>query len=157
MGYGAVAARNGDAVVSGVLADEQLAGAEHRLRREITTAERKVADLKEEIRRKQRELSAVRVLRGTDAVAKPSQRVTSQKIQDAAYEILNTKATAMHFRDLYRALEESGLALGGKDPASGLITYLTRDRERFEWVSRGTYRAKAPPSLGTLEDRAERR
>lgn len=132
-----------------MLADDQLAEAERKLRRDISTAERKLADIQEEIRRKRRELSAVRVLRGTDVPAKQPQRVTSQKIQDAAYDILHSKGAAMHFRDLYAALEKSGMTLGGKDPASGLITYLTRDRDRFEWVSRGTYRAKTTGPAGT--------
>jgi len=130
-------------VMPGVLADEQLAEAERRLRKEITAAERRLSDLKDEIRRKRRELGAVEVLRGTESATRPTRRVASQRIQDAAFEVLSAKGTALHFRDLYRELEGAGMTLGGKDPATGLITYLTRDRERFEWVSRGTYRAKS--------------
>jgi hypothetical protein len=124
------------------LTDEHLAEAERKLRREIAVAERKLADVQTEIRRKRKELAAVHVLRGTEASSKPAPRVTSQRIQDAAFEVLRARGTPMHFRDLYQALEESKVHLGGRDPASSLITYLTRDRDRFEWVSRGTYRAK---------------
>ena len=140
-----------------MISDEDLAKAESALKSKIRGAERRIEETQTQLRRLRRELAAIQVLRGVDAAPRTGgARPTSQRVQDVAYEVLSARGAPMHFRELYAELLARGVPLGGRDPAAGLITYLVRDKERFEWASRGTYRAKPARDAGR-EDRAEGR
>ena len=44
----------------------------------------------------------------------------------------------MHFRELTRAMQDRGIAIGGRDPSNNVIAAMSRDA-RFYRPRRGTY------------------
>ena len=74
-----------------------------------------------------RELPKDRVLRSKDATF------------DAVAPILAEYPGPMHYREIYRHLQERGFEIEGKDPGNSLLARITSD-PRIERVGRGFYR-----------------
>jgi uncharacterized protein YigA (DUF484 family) len=60
------------------------------------------------------------------------------RLAAAAYEVLSDQKQPMHYRDLTRAIQDRGIAIGGRDPSNNVIAAMSRD-ERFYRPRRGTY------------------
>ncbi|MCY3505869.1 MAG: HTH domain-containing protein [Chloroflexi bacterium] len=82
-----------------------------------------------------------RVAGGPPAAARPSR---SRRAEDAelVVEYLQETGQPAHYREIYRALAEQGLVVGGKDPANTLLARYFND-SRLERVARGTYALKS--------------
>ena len=60
---------------------------------------------------------------------------------DLVVEYLEETGTPTHYREIYQALAERGLTVGGKDPANTLLSRYFND-PRLTRVKRGTYALK---------------
>lgn len=74
-----------------------------------------------------RKLPKTRVLRSRDATF------------DAVAPILTENPGPMHYREMYRHLQERGFEIEGKDPGNSLLARITSD-PRIERAGRGFYR-----------------
>ncbi len=75
--------------------------------------------------------------------AAPASASKSRRVADAdlVVDYLAEIGQPTHYRQLYQALAQRGLAVGGKDPANTLLSRYFND-PRLERVARGTYALK---------------
>jgi hypothetical protein len=59
--------------------------------------------------------------------------------RDEAISVLRDHGSAMHYRDLYRAIAARGFSFGGRSPEATFLASLSRDRDTFVGVGRGCY------------------
>lgn len=58
-------------------------------------------------------------------------------------KILKDHSDGMHYREIYRRLEDRGYRMKGRDPAINLIAHMSNDKEnRFESLSKGVWRLR---------------
>lgn len=60
------------------------------------------------------------------------------RLAAAAYDVLLNVEQPMHYRELTRAMQDRGIAIGGRDPSNNVIAAMSRDA-RFYRPRRGTY------------------
>ena len=74
----------------------------------------------------------------------PRQSTRSRREEgaDLVVEYLQEAGQPAHYREIYKALVERGLVVGGKDPANTLLARYFND-PRLERVARGTYALKS--------------
>ena len=58
---------------------------------------------------------------------------------DAAYDLLTTLEIPLHYRSLAQQLSDSGIYVGGKDPAATLLSKISRDDRFKRSPERGVY------------------
>ena len=58
---------------------------------------------------------------------------------EAAYDLLTTLGKPLHYRELALRISESGVHLGGKDPAATLLSRMSRDDRFRRGPERGLY------------------
>jgi hypothetical protein len=66
--------------------------------------------------------------------------------EEARYQIakiLKDYPDGLHYREIYKKLEDRGYKMKGKEPAINLIAHMSNDREeRFESLSKGVWKLK---------------
>jgi len=67
--------------------------------------------------------------------------VSKRKTSDIAYEVLKKAGIPMYYKDLCKAILQTGFEIRGEDPAANLIAHISID-PRFKRVKRGTYALK---------------
>lgn len=135
----------------GILFQEQARSELERLQARMGELDSELARLREE---RERVATAVDHLRGLLNLEAQSVSVTagppasarasrSRRAEDAdlVVEYLQEIGQPAHYREIYRALTEQGLSVGGKDPANTLLARYFND-SRLERVARGTYALK---------------
>jgi uncharacterized protein YigA (DUF484 family) len=60
------------------------------------------------------------------------------RLAAVAHEVLVTSGKPMHYSELTRAIQDRGVAIGGRDPSNNVIAAISRDA-RFYRPRRGTY------------------
>lgn len=51
-----------------------------------------------------------------------------RKPSDVAYDVLSRKGVPMHYRAILEEVNKEGVVIGGRDPGTTLIAYLSRDK-----------------------------
>ena len=62
-----------------------------------------------------------------------------KRAADAAHSLLTTMGSPLHYRDLAGQIVESGIYIGGKDPAATLLSKISRDNRFQRAAERGVY------------------
>jgi len=68
-----------------------------------------------------------------------SQSSRSQRFIDAAFDVLKTGGTPLHYRILSERLSDGGVYVPGKDPAANLLAHMSRDQRFGRGPGRGVY------------------
>jgi hypothetical protein len=86
-------------------------------------------------------------LEGGHAVTNAPISRPSQRFLDLAYEILQSAAEPLHYRDLARRLTADSVYIPGQDPAANLLTQMSRDERFGRAAKRGMYGLREWPSM----------
>lgn len=121
------------------------------LQAEIAAIDRELAEMRAEHLAKVKRLEHVEGLlgveQGTSARLQPVQQVRRGRpvtptatVLDMAEEVLRErKGEPMHYRELSEAIRGRGVVMGGKDPAGGLISRMSKDQRFVRPTSKGFY------------------
>jgi hypothetical protein len=127
---------------------EELLARYRQVRRDVDSDLREVQVLQARVAEKKRALDAIQELiriegaqvpaEEAEVVQFPAPAAGGTPISETAYAILTERREPLHYQPLTRAVQDRGIAIGGKNPANTLLAHLSRD-ERFYRPSRGTY------------------
>jgi HB1, ASXL, restriction endonuclease HTH domain len=65
--------------------------------------------------------------------------VPDSKAVDAAFSVIESRGTPMHYRDIYSEIERQGILIRGASPANTLLTRMLRDGRFRPAGARGFY------------------
>lgn len=94
-------------------------------------------------------------LEGDRAVMNAAISRPSQRFLDQAYEILQSAAEPLHYRDLARRLTADSVYIPGQDPAANLLTQMSRDERFGRAAKRGMYGLCEWPSMKAASGRQQ--
>lgn len=103
------------------------------IRFELEKVERRIKELTQEAEYLRGALAHFEQIGDSDEVNQPAKAV-----RNAIYEILDTEGSPLHYSEIYRRLQDRGVVVNGKNPATNTIAHMSGD-DRFANVQRGTW------------------